>query len=217
MEKLWEEYEILKNLDPHVHVVGLKGIVTKHVPVPLLVVEYCDGGNLQAYLRKVVESMEFSGLRRHSPGSALNSRGSSCNSSIVNLALQASNNSGSGGSTCSARIVTNAAYFMRNEEFSDQQKPGMPTVSIADLLSYARQIAVGMEYLSSNKIVHRDLAARNILISGKSRILKISDFGLSRDVYEQNLYKSNSKGEIPIKWLAIECLLNEIYTSKSDV
>lgn len=54
VEKFWEEFEILKNLDPHVHVVGLKGIVTKHVPLPLLVVEYCDGGDLQTHLRKVI-------------------------------------------------------------------------------------------------------------------------------------------------------------------
>ncbi|CAG7786201.1 unnamed protein product, partial [Allacma fusca] len=73
-----------------------------------------------------------------------------------------------------------------------------------------------MEFLSSNKIVHRDLAARNVLIS-QNRTLKIADFGLSRDVYEQNWYKKNSNGKIPIKWLALECLLQEVYTTKSDV
>ncbi|ODN05359.1 Fibroblast growth factor receptor 3 [Orchesella cincta] len=73
------------------------------------------------------------------------------------------------------------------------------------------------EFLSTNKVVHRDLAARNILLSGRNRILKISDFGLSRDVYEQNLYKISSKGSIPVKWLAPECLLKDVYTMKSDV
>ena len=42
------------------------------------------------------------------------------------------------------------------------------------LLSYTRQIASGMSYLSSKLFVHRDLAARNILIS-KDDVCKVVD------------------------------------------
>ena len=40
-------------------------------------------------------------------------------------------------------------------------------VSVDDhtLLSYCRQVASGMAYLSSKALVHRDLAARSILVS----------------------------------------------------
>ncbi|CAG7785580.1 unnamed protein product, partial [Allacma fusca] len=52
--KFWEEFNILKGLDPHKHVVGLVGIVKTHVPA--LVVEYCHGGDLQSHLRKSSQS-----------------------------------------------------------------------------------------------------------------------------------------------------------------
>jgi len=50
-EKFLEEFKILKDLDPHKHVVGLVGVVKDHVSA--LVVEYCSGGDLQSHLRKV--------------------------------------------------------------------------------------------------------------------------------------------------------------------
>ena len=74
-------------------------------------------------------------------------------------------------------------------------------LSPKELLTFAWQIAKGMEYLSGMKLVHRDLAARNILLSS-SMVCKISDFGLTRDVYIDDAYwkKSNgrSKFYIPI-------------------
>ena len=62
-----------------------------------------------------------------------------------------------------------------------------------DILTLAWQIAHGMEYLARMKLVHRDLAARNVLLS-EGMICKISDFGLTRDVYVDDTYWKKSNG-----------------------
>lgn len=57
-----------------------------------------------------------------------------------------------------------------------------------DLLKISIQIAAGMEYLATQHFVHRDLATRNCLV-GCTLIVKIGDFGMSRDVYSTDYYR----------------------------
>lgn len=52
-------------------------------------------------------------------------------------------------------------------------------------------------------IVHRDLAARNCLV-GVNNIVKISDFGMSRETIEYVV--TDGMKQIPIKWTAPEAL-----------
>ena len=61
----------------------------------------------------------------------------------------------------------------------------------------------GMEYLETRGCIHRDLAARNCLV-GDSNIIKISDFGMSRE--EQEYTVSQGMKQIPVKWTAPEAL-----------
>lgn len=66
------------------------------------------------------------------------------------------------------------------------------------------------------QLVHRDLATRNILIAANN-VIKISDFGMTKDIYEEEAYKKKGQGRIPVKWMAPESLYHQIYTTKSDV
>lgn len=83
-------------------------------------------------------------------------------------------------------------------------------------LDTAIQIAQGMEYLSSNHYVHRDLAARNCLVS-KDLVVKISDFGLSRDMYSCDYYRVQSKSLLPVRWMPPDSILYGKFTTESDV
>uniref|UniRef100_UPI00358E37D9 proto-oncogene tyrosine-protein kinase receptor Ret n=1 Tax=Myxine glutinosa TaxID=7769 RepID=UPI00358E37D9 len=94
--------------------------------------------------------------------------------------------------------------------------PDQRCLTLGDLVSFAWQISRGMQYLAEMKLVHRDLAARNVLVA-EGRKMKVSDFGLSRDVYEGDSYVKRTKGRIPVKWMAIESLFDHMYTTQSDV
>ncbi|XP_007529260.1 tyrosine-protein kinase Fer isoform X2 [Erinaceus europaeus] len=83
------------------------------------------------------------------------------------------------------------------------------------LVKFSLDIASGMTYLESKNCIHRDLAARNCLV-GENNVLKISDFGMSRQE-DGGVYSSSGLKQIPIKWTAPEALNYGRYSSESDV
>jgi len=107
------------------------------------------------------------------------------------------------------RLLTQSAENLDQIDENDR-------VSQENLLTFASQIAKGMDHLSQLQIVHRDLACRNVYI-GHEKICKISEYGLARDIYAENVYRKTTGGQLPVRWMAYESVFEGTYTTKSDV
>ncbi|KAE9419299.1 hypothetical protein Angca_004455, partial [Angiostrongylus cantonensis] len=108
--------------------------------------------------------------------------------------------------------------YLEPRKWSDRcdNKVVIHNITHKHLVHFAWQIAKGMEFMANKKIIHRDLAARNVLVT-ENFVMKISDFGLSRDVHCNDYYRKKGNGRLPIKWMALEALDSHMYTVESDV
>ncbi|VDO87615.1 unnamed protein product [Heligmosomoides polygyrus] len=90
----------------------------------------------------------------------------------------------------------------------------MELVPMKTKVGYATDLAVGLVYLHSKGCMHRDVACRNCLLDIKNNIVKITDFGLSK---QGESYKIPDNEPLPIRWQAPEVIKTRIYTAKCDV
>eukprot|EP01134_Creolimax_fragrantissima_P001819 CFRG1819T1 len=97
-----------------------------------------------------------------------------------------------------------------------------PHISTAERLWFTSQIASGCQYIASKGLVHRDIAARNCLIGVVGSLgfynVKISDFGLAR-IFEGSIaqYVMESRDLMPIRWMAVESIVDRKFSEASDV
>ena len=103
------------------------------------------------------------------------------------------------------------------------------------ILKSAHDVALGMEYLHTKfqakdnvhdrPIIHRDLKTPNLLLAtrpmeGEDVVVKITDFGLSRDKALDDMAHSQTAmmtGCGSVLWMAPEILLGDVYNEKIDV
>ncbi len=93
-----------------------------------------------------------------------------------------------------------------------------------DMLSLITDALSGCTYLEREGYLHRDISSRNCLVATiseqnkKPKILKLSDFGLAKDIGQERTYKSRDPDTIvlPIAWTPPEAFSGQ-FSAKSDV
>ncbi|CAJ1961696.1 unnamed protein product [Sphenostylis stenocarpa] len=87
------------------------------------------------------------------------------------------------------------------------------TISLQELLTFALDIARGMEYIHSQGVIHRDLKPENVLISTTGR-LKIADFGIACEEASCDILADDPG---TYRWMAPEVIKRKSYGRKVDV
>ncbi|XP_011298958.1 uncharacterized protein [Fopius arisanus] len=104
----------------------------------------------------------------------------------------------------------------RRHLVNDQNYEDSDEISTKKLTGMALDVARALSYLAQMKYIHRDVASRNCLVNAQ-RVVKLGDFGMTRPMYENDYYKFNRKGMLPVRWMAPESLGLGIFTPASDV
>ncbi|XP_013884544.1 tyrosine-protein kinase RYK isoform X1 [Austrofundulus limnaeus] len=108
----------------------------------------------------------------------------------------------------------NLKLFLRQCKLAEANNP--QAVSQQDLVYMAIQIACGMSYLARREVIHKDLAARNCVIDDNMQV-KITDNALARDLFPMDYHCLGDNENRPVRWMALESLLNNDFSSASDV
>ncbi|CAH1128807.1 unnamed protein product [Ceutorhynchus assimilis] len=223
---LASELKIMVHLGKHINVVNLLGACTKNVAKRelLVIVEFCRYGNLQNYIYKhrpsYIDQVDpVSGTIDYNIGAEILDRTYSISSDNCPVSMQDYRERNQTMSTGDESVIMSNNSFQQPEwrlNYKGDYRGEVKPISTRELLTWSFQVARGMEYLASRKVLHGDLAARNILLADNN-IVKICDFGLAKTMYNDNNYKKKSNNPLPVKWMAIESIRDRVFSTQSDV
>ncbi|XP_063530528.1 vascular endothelial growth factor receptor 1 isoform X4 [Cydia strobilella] len=244
IKALASELKIMVHLGKHINIVNLLGACTKNVGKRelIVIVEFCKFGNIHNYMQRHRDVFidQLTDNKEKAQGNV--NRAFSCSGGDSGMTSDCLNTNqtqqtdhtflNTAASNRSGRLdkpkpqsefekVSESGYVQpewRSNYESDYVYEGRKPrpLTSRDLLAWAFQIARGMEYLANMKILHGDLAARNILLA-EDNVVKICDFGLARSIYKNDEYQKKENSPLPVKWLAIECMMDRIFSTQSDV
>uniref|UniRef100_A0A8C2JQW3 receptor protein-tyrosine kinase n=1 Tax=Cyprinus carpio TaxID=7962 RepID=A0A8C2JQW3_CYPCA len=210
-EALMSELKILSHLGQHKNIVNLLGACTHGGPV-LVITEYCCHGDLLNFLRNKAENFLNFVMMIPTPVTDYKN---------VDTERMFFRSDSGISSTCSGHYLdmrpassrpTNSAQSSSLDSEADGSWP----LDMDDLLRFSYQVAQGLDFLTAKNCIHRDVAARNVLLTN-SRVAKICDFGLARDIMNDSNYVVKGNARLPVKWMAPESIFDCVYTVQSDV
>ncbi|XP_067085346.1 LOW QUALITY PROTEIN: platelet-derived growth factor receptor beta-like [Osmerus mordax] len=228
-QALVSELKIMSHLGPHLNIVNLLGACTKTGPI-YLVTEYCRHGDLVDFLHRnralflqsqadqqgviLTEESAPGGGRSGSDGGYMDMSIEQC---LEHEAMKEQSDAIKYADIEPCDYETPCQHSNGYQEQAPVLSLSDSTgLSLPDLVAFAFQVAQGMDFLSSKNCVHRDLAARNVLVC-EGKLVKICDFGLARDLANDNNYVAKGNTFLPVKWMAPESIFHSLYSSLSDV